>query len=51
MDDFSQPVRDDFDDWRASTEREWDTWDRSRILDEKRERGDDECPEADSDAS
>lgn len=27
-DDFSRPVRDDFEDWRSSVEREWEKWER-----------------------
>lgn len=41
-DDFSRPMRDDFEDWRSSVDREWEKWDRLRAVDEARERGDDE---------
>ena len=41
-DDFSRPVRDDFEAWRSSVDREWEKWDRLRAVDEARERGDDE---------
>lgn len=47
-DDFSRPVRDDFEDWRSSVDREWERWDRLRAVDEAREKGDDK-PEADGD--
>lgn len=42
-DDFSRPMRDDFEDWRSSVDREWEKWDRLRAVDEARERGDDEA--------
>ena len=35
MTDYSQPARDDFDDWRVSVEREWERWDSLRALDER----------------
>lgn len=47
MDDFSQPARDDFDDWRSSVERDWETQERLERVDEARERGDDEREERD----
>ena len=28
-DDYFQPARDDFADWEASVEREWENWERS----------------------
>ena len=34
-DDWGRPVRDDFDDWRASVDREWERWDRLRAVDER----------------
>jgi hypothetical protein len=44
-DDFFDPPRDDFADWRSSVEREWERWDRLRAVDEARERGDSEVDE------
>ena len=46
-DDWARPARDDFDDWRASVDREWEKWDRLRAVDEARERGDDELDKED----
>lgn len=33
-DDFFEPARDDFADWEASVQREWEKWERLRAADD-----------------